>query len=212
MATKQFLGSIEDVLGIYNTVGTLREKIAADLGAYASQDDVVALEREFRAAVDAVLPDGVWRRDDTLCTDQDDDLDDLLSEITGQVDVAAIIETYQQELTPLVIHDDTANSLIDGGVGPRFSDDYEEADTADDRATCARLEEQQEEFAERVYEAWAVEVVRIGAEHGYEVTAVDGNDSVFPPQSRTESSGDPMGRTVEDILHSAAHDASQMEW
>ncbi len=206
--------TIEEALCLHLPGGLLREQIAATLGVYASKDDVVAIEREVRDAVDAVLPEGVWLRGDLLYTDLDDDLDDLLAEITDQVDVAAIAAEYQQEreLTPISIHDDTAESLIDGGVGPRFSAAYDDADDAGDADACERMEEAQEEFAERLHTAWAAEAVRIGAEHGYEVFTVDGNDSIFPPQSRTESSSDAMGRTVEDIIREAAHDAAQVEW
>jgi len=149
----------------------------------------------------------VWLRSDLLYTDLDDDLNDLLAEIGSQVDIAAITETYQQELTPIEIHDESVEDLHTACLGPRYSDAYEEAEEGGDTATCARLEREQAQFAERLYEAWAVEVVRIGAEHGYEVKPVDGNDSVFPPQSRTESSGFTQGRTVEDFIHDAAHDA-----
>ncbi len=195
--------TIEDVLYVHPLGGLLREQIAATLDVYASKDDVVAIEREVRDAVDAVLPDGVWLRGDLLYTD----LDDLPAEIGRQVDVAAIAETYQRELTPISIHDDTAESLIDSDLGPRHSEAYDEAVDAGDVDACERLEEEQKGFAERLHTAWAAEAVRIGAEHGYEVLTVDGHDGVFPPQSRTESSGDSQGRTVEEIIHEAAHDA-----
>jgi len=114
-----------------------------------------------------------------------------------------------------VIHEDSEETLRAAVLGPLYSDAYYAAEEAGDAATCDRIE--QEQLAGRLYTAWSAEAVRIGAERGYEVSVVGGNnDSRYngcacPAETQTDLHDDELGRTVEESIHQDAHDAAVVD-
>jgi len=56
-------------LGINSHTGTLHEEITHQLGEHAGEHDIDAIERDYRDAIGAVLPRGVWLSGDTLYSD-----------------------------------------------------------------------------------------------------------------------------------------------
>ncbi len=222
MSTRQ-IGTSTD-LGINSHSGTLHEEITHQLGEHAGEHNIDAIEADYRYSIGIVLPNGVWLSGDTLYSDRDDDLElgfisNTLESIPASEDFWSIVEKHQQErvLTPIVIHEDSEETLRDASLGPRYSDAYYAAEEAGDTATCERIEREQVQLAGRLYTAWSAEAVRIGAERGYEVSVVGGNnDSRYngcacPAETRTDLNGDGMGRTMEASIHQDAHDAAVVD-
>jgi len=88
-------------LGINSHTGTLHEEITHQLGEHAGEHDIDAIERDYRGAIGAVLPRGVWLSGDTLYSDRDDDLDltdirDTLDTIPASEDFWSIAEKHHQ--------------------------------------------------------------------------------------------------------------------
>ncbi len=71
MTTRQ-IGTSTD-LGINSHTGTLHEEITHNLGEYAGEYDIDAIEADYRSAIAAVLPRGVWLSGETLYSNRDDD-------------------------------------------------------------------------------------------------------------------------------------------
>ena len=99
MSTRQIGTSTE--LGINSHTGTLHEEITHQLGEHAGEHDIDAIERDYRGAIGAVLPRGVWLSGDTLYSDRDDDLDltdirDTLDTIPASEDFWSIAEKHHQ--------------------------------------------------------------------------------------------------------------------
>ena len=64
MNVTRAIGTSTD-LGINSHTGTLNDEIAHDLGEYAPEHDVDALEQDYREAIADVLPEGISLHGDT---------------------------------------------------------------------------------------------------------------------------------------------------
>lgn len=80
--------------------------------------------------------------------------------------------TTSTDLIPLTITCDMATDLWHAGLGPRFSDQYQTAEEADDIETMERLDNEQLALVERYGAMWSRAAVDIGAQRGYAVTPV----------------------------------------
>ncbi len=94
MSTRQ-IGTSTDI-GINSHTGTLNEEIAHQLGEYANEHDIDAIEQDYRDAIAAALPEGVSLHGETLYSDRDDDveLDDLRDSVCDGIDFWAITEKH----------------------------------------------------------------------------------------------------------------------
>ncbi len=98
MATRQ-IGTSTD-LGINSHTGTLHEEITHDLGEYVDEHDIDAIEADYRDAIGAVLPCGVWLSGETLYSNRDDNLGlgfirNTLESIPASEDFWSIVEKHQ---------------------------------------------------------------------------------------------------------------------
>ena len=99
MSTRQ-IGTSTD-LGINSHARTLHEEITHDLGEYAGEHDIDAIEADYRDAIAAVLPRGVWLSGENLYSDRDDDLElgfirNTLESIPESEDFWSIAEKHHQ--------------------------------------------------------------------------------------------------------------------
>lgn len=86
-------------LGINSHTGTLNEEITHQLGEYAGEHDIDAIESEYRDAIADVLPWGVRLCGETVYSDRAievsrDDLADLRESVCDGIDFWAIAEKH----------------------------------------------------------------------------------------------------------------------
>jgi len=101
MSTTFEIGTSTD-LGINSHTGTLHEEITHQLGEYAGEHDIDAIEADYRDAIAAVLPRGVWLSGETLYSDRDDGLElgfirNTLESIPASEDFRSIVEKHDFE-------------------------------------------------------------------------------------------------------------------
>jgi len=126
MTTRQ-IGTSTD-LGINSQGRTLHEEITHQLGEHAGEHDIDAIEADYRDAIAAVLPSGVWLSGDVVygCTeDTGDDLDllaDLRDAVCDGVDFWVVVNRHayqgvQATVTaqgPFAARFDDINNTSDG--------------------------------------------------------------------------------------------------
>ncbi len=88
-------------LGINSQGRTLHDEITHDLDEYAGEHNINAIEADYRDAIAAVLPRGVWLSGETLYSDRDDDLElgfisNTLESIPASEDFWSIVEKHQR--------------------------------------------------------------------------------------------------------------------
>lgn len=86
-------------LGINSHAGALNEEITHQLGEYASEHDIDAIEQDYRDAIAEVLPEGVSLCGETVYSDRAievsrDDLNDLRDSVCDGIDFWAITERH----------------------------------------------------------------------------------------------------------------------